>query len=175
MYYLKKVWGQLNGWFKDPKYVGILCLTISWGGPVDFVSREILGIMRLYTSAFSLTTLDRVLRPPGVKLFLSWPSLKISTITNREDNFGEVLTAHFLTLIDRILLIILLRVKIRSWSVRRLPGPSWCSSLTSRLRCAPWSGFRSKTPSRSGRPPSRWTGFTFQLGSNLVLAELLAM
>ena len=32
--------------------------------------------MGLYTSAFSLTTLDRVLRPPGVKLFLSWPSLK---------------------------------------------------------------------------------------------------
>ena len=80
-----------------------------------------------------------------------------------------------LTLIDRILLIILLRVKIRSWSVRRLPGPSWCSSLTSKWRCAPWSGSRSKTPSRSGRPPSRWTGFTFQLGSNLVLAELLAL
>ena len=68
-------------------------------GPCGFylwlVSRENLKIMRLYTSAFSLTTLDRVLRPPGVKLFLSWPSLKISTITNRKYNYGEVLTAHF--------------------------------------------------------------------------------
>ena len=122
-----------------------------WAAALSFVN----SFQFILTSAFSLTTLDRVLLPPGVKLFLSPPSL---------ERFQCTFYQFRCLLLNTRLYTGLFLVTQRSWW--RPPGPGlW---LTCLLRCAPCSGSRSGTPLRSARPPYRWT--VFVVGSTQFLA-----